>query len=258
MTIGGLVAFVSLELMLIWPIDALGWIIANLQESMTAADRIYEVLDSEVTIVDRPGAIALDAGEPSRARVRFENVMFTFPDATQAGAARHRPRHPAGRDAGAGRHDRQRQVRADLTRTAALRRHRRPDHDRRPRHPRPAAGQPARPDRRGVRGADAVLDVGPGKPHARPAGRHRRAGHARRSRSRRPTSSTSCRGGSRPGSASRACRSPAASDSDSRWPGRCSAARGARARRPAVRARRAHRGTGRGGAGPRAGPAAPP
>ena len=46
MTLGELVAFVSLQLMLIWPIDALGYIIANAQEAMTAADRIYEVLDT--------------------------------------------------------------------------------------------------------------------------------------------------------------------------------------------------------------------
>ncbi len=80
MTIGGLVAFVSLELMLIWPIDALGWIISNLQESMTAADRIYEVMDSEPTIVDRPDAVTLDPATVTGA-VRFEGVEFTFPDA---------------------------------------------------------------------------------------------------------------------------------------------------------------------------------
>src|SRR6266542_3662957 len=47
LSLGGLVAFVSLQVMLVWPIDALGWIIANGQEAMTAADRIYEVLDTE-------------------------------------------------------------------------------------------------------------------------------------------------------------------------------------------------------------------
>src|SRR6266536_3478031 len=44
LSLGGLVAFVSLQVMLVWPIDALGWIIANGQEAMTAADRVYEVL----------------------------------------------------------------------------------------------------------------------------------------------------------------------------------------------------------------------
>jgi ATP-binding cassette subfamily B protein len=82
MTVGGLVAFVSLELMLIGPIDMLGWIIANLQESMTAADRIYEVLDSEVSIADRPDAITIDPATVT-GDVRFTDVVFSFPDASE-------------------------------------------------------------------------------------------------------------------------------------------------------------------------------
>jgi ATP-binding cassette, subfamily B, bacterial len=81
MTIGNLVAFVSLQLMLIWPIDALGYIIANGQEAMTAADRVYEVLDTESTIVDRPGAKPLVRADV-RGAVRFEAVEFGYPGAT--------------------------------------------------------------------------------------------------------------------------------------------------------------------------------
>jgi ATP-binding cassette subfamily B protein len=78
MCVGDLVAFVSLQLMLIWPIDALGYIIANGQEAMTAADRVYEVLDTEPSIVDRPGAVPI--GRPAvRGAVRFEAVEFTHP-----------------------------------------------------------------------------------------------------------------------------------------------------------------------------------
>jgi ATP-binding cassette subfamily B protein len=76
MTLGELVAFVSLQLMLIWPIESLGWIIANAQEAMTAADRIYEVLDTPPSIVDRPGAVAVDE---AHGHVRFEAVTFTYP-----------------------------------------------------------------------------------------------------------------------------------------------------------------------------------
>ena len=78
MTLGDLVAFVSLMLMLVWPVDSLGWIMANGQEAMTAADRIYEVFDTPATIVDKPGAIALDN---PRGLVRFENVGFSYDDA---------------------------------------------------------------------------------------------------------------------------------------------------------------------------------
>jgi ATP-binding cassette subfamily B protein len=79
-TLGDLIAFVTLQLMLIWPIDALGFIISNAQEAMTAADRIYEVLDTQPTIVDRPGAVSLVRSDV-RGAVRFEGVRFTYPGA---------------------------------------------------------------------------------------------------------------------------------------------------------------------------------
>ncbi|WP_345628828.1 ABC transporter ATP-binding protein [Rugosimonospora acidiphila] len=78
MTVGGLVAFVTLQLMLIWPIDSLGWIIANGQEAMTAADRIFEVFDVEPSIVDGPDPLAASQVEGC---LRFEGVGFTYPGA---------------------------------------------------------------------------------------------------------------------------------------------------------------------------------
>nr|WP_230462260.1 ABC transporter ATP-binding protein [Micromonospora sp. CP22] len=78
LTIGQLIAFVSLQLMLIWPVQSLGWIIANGQEAATAADRIQDVLDSRPAIVDRPVAIAL-ARSAVRGRLRFEGVGFRYP-----------------------------------------------------------------------------------------------------------------------------------------------------------------------------------
>ncbi|MFD0972165.1 ABC transporter ATP-binding protein [Plantactinospora endophytica] len=81
LTIGGLVAFVSLQLMLIWPIESLAWIIATAQEAMTAADRIYEVLDTRPTVVDRPGAVALPRveGAGRGGELRFDGVWFGYP-----------------------------------------------------------------------------------------------------------------------------------------------------------------------------------
>ncbi len=77
LSLGGLIAFMSLMLLLVWPVEALGWILATAQEAMTAADRLYEVLDTEPDIVDRPGArpLARPAG-----RLRFEGVGFCYPD----------------------------------------------------------------------------------------------------------------------------------------------------------------------------------
>ncbi|WP_433649093.1 ABC transporter ATP-binding protein [Micromonospora zamorensis] len=80
LTIGELVAFVSLQLMLIWPVQSLGWIIANGQEAATAADRIQEVLDTPPRIVDSPAALALPR-DTVRGRLRFERVAFSYPGA---------------------------------------------------------------------------------------------------------------------------------------------------------------------------------
>ncbi|RQX01775.1 ABC transporter [Micromonospora inaquosa] len=83
LTIGELVAFVSLQLMLIWPVQSLGWIIANGQEAATAADRIQEVLDTPPEIVDAPGAVDLPR-DAVHGRLRFEGVAFSYPGATTA------------------------------------------------------------------------------------------------------------------------------------------------------------------------------
>ena len=76
LTVGGLVAFVSYVLMLTFPLEILGWIMAMAGEAESAAVRVYEVLDTQPTITDRPDAIDLQdvAGE-----IRFERVSFDYP-----------------------------------------------------------------------------------------------------------------------------------------------------------------------------------
>jgi len=75
LTLGGLVAFVSYVLMLVFPLDMLGWIMALAGEAESAAVRVYEVFDTEPAIQDRPGAIELDE---ARGAVRFEGVGFAY------------------------------------------------------------------------------------------------------------------------------------------------------------------------------------
>lgn len=76
LSLGGLIAFMSLMLLLVWPVEALGWILATGQEAMTAADRLYEVLDTQPDIVDRAGARPL--ARPT-GRLRFNGVGFRYP-----------------------------------------------------------------------------------------------------------------------------------------------------------------------------------
>ena len=80
LTLGGLVAFIALFLRLVWPISSLGWILAMAQEADTAAERVYEVLDTSPNVVDRPGARRLPA---VTGRIRFERVGFTYPGASE-------------------------------------------------------------------------------------------------------------------------------------------------------------------------------
>ena len=65
LTLGGLVAFITLTLQLVWPIESMGYILAGGQEAATAAQRIYEILDTEPAIAS-PQAGA--AGRPVLAR----------------------------------------------------------------------------------------------------------------------------------------------------------------------------------------------
>jgi ATP-binding cassette subfamily B protein len=71
LTLGTLVAFITLMLQLVWPVESLGYILAMGQEAMTAADRVNEIFDSLPSIVDGPRTLTNPRGE-----LRFEGVSF--------------------------------------------------------------------------------------------------------------------------------------------------------------------------------------
>jgi ATP-binding cassette subfamily B protein len=75
LTLGTLVAFMTYLFMLVWPLDALAWILAMGEEATTASQRLADVLDARPEIADRPGALVLS--EPKGA-VRFEGVGFRY------------------------------------------------------------------------------------------------------------------------------------------------------------------------------------
>ena len=79
MTLGQLVAFLTLYLRLIWPIISLGWLLAVTEEAASASRRIFEVLDTAPSIVDPPHP----AARPRAATVRLKDVRFRYPDAAE-------------------------------------------------------------------------------------------------------------------------------------------------------------------------------
>ena len=75
-TLGTLVAFTALMMSLVWPVSALGFLLSMAQESMTAADRISEILDAENPITEGTRELTDVRGE-----LALEHVSFRFPDA---------------------------------------------------------------------------------------------------------------------------------------------------------------------------------
>src|SRR5690348_3334448 len=72
LTIGGLVAFITLTLELVWPIEAMGYILASGQEAATAAQRVYEILDTTPAVVSAPATIAPASASMARGPVTEE------------------------------------------------------------------------------------------------------------------------------------------------------------------------------------------
>jgi ATP-binding cassette subfamily B protein len=75
LTLGTLVAFITLMLQLIWPLESLGVILAMAQEAMTAADRVLDIFDTKSSI--EGGDVSLD---DASGHLRFEHVDFAYPD----------------------------------------------------------------------------------------------------------------------------------------------------------------------------------
>ncbi|NEA15020.1 ABC transporter ATP-binding protein [Streptomyces halstedii] len=88
---GTLVAFLSTALALRWPVESIGFLLAMSQESATAADRYFEVMDvaeepstAEDGAKDRARDGASDgvrAGGDAEAGLVFDGVEFRYPDA---------------------------------------------------------------------------------------------------------------------------------------------------------------------------------
>jgi len=81
LSLGGLVAFITLALQMVWPIESMGYILASGQEAATAAQRVYEIFDTDPAITDRA---ARQRGPRAKAqkqhgRLRFDHVMFRYP-----------------------------------------------------------------------------------------------------------------------------------------------------------------------------------
>ena len=78
MTIGGISAFVSYITFMLFPIQEMARVYAELQHAIASAERIFSMIDAVPTVVDLPGA--KDPGT-IRGNIAFEDVTFAYDDA---------------------------------------------------------------------------------------------------------------------------------------------------------------------------------
>ncbi len=76
-TIGGLQAFISYVTFMMWPIQDLARVYAELQHAIASAERVFSLIDSVPDVVDRPNPI--DPGT-LKGDIEFDHVDFTYED----------------------------------------------------------------------------------------------------------------------------------------------------------------------------------
>jgi ABC-type multidrug transport system fused ATPase/permease subunit len=73
--IGELTAFMLYLTLLQMPVRVLGWVVILFARAQSSGERIYEILDAESAVEEKPGAVELRS---LKGRVRFENVSFSY------------------------------------------------------------------------------------------------------------------------------------------------------------------------------------
>jgi ATP-binding cassette subfamily B protein len=79
MSLGTAVAAITILTYLRWPLDSLGWLLAETGKATAATTRYWEVLDTVPAVVDPPHPRSLAL--PVRGSLRLEGVRFRYPGA---------------------------------------------------------------------------------------------------------------------------------------------------------------------------------
>ncbi len=189
LTYGEFFLFYQLLLQLVWPLEALGWILSLAQRATASASRSFAWLRGIEPIPEPEHPHTLPAG-PARHHLRERPLLVRH---RERGSLWHRPGAAAGGDRGGVRSDRRRQVVAAQPGAAVLRPDRRTCAARRGRPARAPADGAALGSRARHAAPDPLLDPAPRQPDGceagRPVGRGRRRVRGRRAS---PTSPPSC------------------------------------------------------------------
>jgi ATP-binding cassette subfamily B protein len=75
MTVGGIQAFVSYTTFMLWPVQEVARVYAEMQHAIASAERVFSLIDAVPDVTDQPGA--LDPGS-IRGDIEFEDVDFWY------------------------------------------------------------------------------------------------------------------------------------------------------------------------------------
>ena len=76
-SIGGIQAFVTYVIFMIWPVQEMARVFAEMQQAIASGERIFSLIDAQPEIVDRPNAIEVDT---LRGDIVFDHVTFYYDD----------------------------------------------------------------------------------------------------------------------------------------------------------------------------------
>jgi len=76
-SIGGIQAFVTYVIFMIWPVQEMARVFAEMQQAIASGERIFSLIDAQPEIVDRPDAIEVDT---LRGDIIFDHVTFYYDD----------------------------------------------------------------------------------------------------------------------------------------------------------------------------------
>jgi ATP-binding cassette, subfamily B, bacterial len=76
-TIGGIQAFVSYIIFMMWPIQEMARVFAEMQRAIASAERIFSLIDAKPEVTDQPGAF--DPGT-IQGDIEFNHVTFSYED----------------------------------------------------------------------------------------------------------------------------------------------------------------------------------
>ena len=80
LSLGQMLAFTALLGRLVRPVRMLGWLVNMYSQATAAAQRVFEILDTQPEVKDNPGAYALP---PITGHVRFSDVSFAYDGANR-------------------------------------------------------------------------------------------------------------------------------------------------------------------------------